>query len=208
MSAVQSASPASRLWAVYDPSPVPPILQAALECFVSVGYHGTSMRTLAEAAGLSVAGLYHHYPSKQLLLVELMERAMNDLFERSTAALLEAGDSVEQQLGLHVECLVRFQAHRADLAFLAASEIRSLSSTDREMHIARRDRQQRILDRIVLAGVEAGIFRTEDPRDSSRAIVTMCTGVAQWYRLGGTLTPDALAQRYVILSRRLLGVAI
>ena len=195
-------------WDDYAQPTVSPILQAALECFVEHGYHGTTIRNLASAAGLSVAGLYHHFTSKQSIIVALMQIAMDDLYWRSVTALEQAGNSIEAKLALHVECLVLFHAHRGDLAFLAANEIRGLEPLARSRHIAARDRQQRILDSIVEEGVAAGAFKAESPRDTSRAIVTMCTGVAQWYRLDGSLTPNELAGRYVVISRQALGQLI
>ena len=159
---------------------------------------------LAAAAGLSVPGLYYHFESKQAMLAKLVEIAMADLHERSVAADAEAGDSIAARLRCHIECLVLFHAHRADLAFVAASETRALEAEARARHIAARDRQQRILDRIVEEGVEMGLFLAENPRDTSRALVTMCTGVAQWYRLGGQLAPADLAREYVLLAQRAL----
>lgn len=191
-------------WKEYGGTIVPPILQAALTCFVEHGYHGTTTRQLASAAGLSVPGLYHHFESKQAMLVKLMEIAMADLYDRSVTALEGAGASLEARLRSHIECLVLFHAYRGDLAFIAASEIRALEPGARARHIASRDRQQRILDSIVEEGVETGLFLAESPRDTSRALVTMCTGVAQWYRLGGQLSPADLAQEYVLLAQRAL----
>src|SRR3546814_2670290 len=48
------------------------VLEAALDCFVEFGFHGTSVRTIAAKASLSVPGLYHHYRSKQELLATLL----------------------------------------------------------------------------------------------------------------------------------------
>lgn len=195
-------------WREYGDSLVPPILQAALTCFVEHGYHGTTTRQLASAAGLSVPGLYHHFESKQAMLVSLIEIAMADLYDRSIAALKEAGESVEARFKSHIECLVLFHAYRSELAFIAATEIRALEPEARARHIASRDRQQRVLDGIVEEGVQAGLFLAERPSDTSRALVTMCTGVAQWYRLGGQLSPADLAQEYVLLTQRALGRAV
>jgi AcrR family transcriptional regulator len=192
-------------WSTYSHDPLPPILQACLHCFVEHGYHGTTMRQLSGAAGLSVPGLYHHYDSKQAILVQLMSAAMSDLYARSAAALAEAGPSTAAQLQLHIECLVLFHAHRRDLAFIAANEIRSLDEEGRRRHIAARDRQQRVLDDIIAAGVAAGAFHTDFAADVSRAIVTMCTGVAQWFREKGPLDATVVAERYVDLARRMLG---
>lgn len=193
-----------RFWRDYSEPLLPPILDAALECFVDHGYHGTTIRTVAARAGLSVPGLYHHYPSKQALLVSIVRRAMEDLLDRSQAAVLEAGPSVEARFRALIECLVLFHAHRSKVAFISASEIRSLEGQSREAHIAARDRQQRILDEIVSEGADGGVFATKFPRHSSRAIVTMCTGVAQWYDPAGRLTPEELAESYVTIARAAL----
>ncbi|MFJ5280901.1 TetR/AcrR family transcriptional regulator [Streptomyces parvulus] len=183
-------------WRTYTVSGLPPILETALACFMEHGYHGTTIRTVAARSQLSVPGLYHHYASKQALLVALVSCAMDDLWARSTAALEEAGDDVQRRLELLVECLVLFHAHRRGLAFIASSEIRSLTGEARTTYIAARDRQQRLMDQVIEEGVARGVFATAYPREVSRAIVTMCTGVSQWYRTEGEHTPPELAARY------------
>ncbi|WP_261994285.1 TetR/AcrR family transcriptional regulator [Streptomyces sp. t39] len=195
-------------WRSYSSNPLPPILRTALACFVEHGYHGTSIRQVATRAELSVPGLYYHYPSKQALLVAIVSHAMDDLWERSTAALEEAGDDVQRRLDLLVECLVLFHAHRRDLAFIAYSEIRSLTGEARTTYIGARDRQQRLMDQVVGDGVAQKVFTTPYPRDVSRAIVTMCTGVSQWYRARGEHSPRQLAERYCAMTRMTVGVQI
>lgn len=192
-------------WRDFSTPSLPPILQAALECFVDHGYHGTTIRVVAARAGLSVPGLYHHYPSKQALLVGVVEFAMADLLHRSEAALADAGPTVVERFRLVIECLLLFHANRSGLAFIAASEIRSLEGGARTRHIAQRDRQQRIVDDIVETGVAEGVFSTPHPIDASRAVVTMCTGVAQWYRHGGTLSPGDVAVRYGVIAGMAVG---
>lgn len=192
-------------WRDFDAPTTPPLLQSAVDAFVLHGYHGTSIRSLASHAGLSVPGLYHHYDSKHAILVDIMRFAMDDLYARSTAAIAEAGASVEHQARAAIECLVLFHVHRADLAFLAASEIRSLQTTARSEHLARRDRQQRLLVELVDRGVSDGIFRPDSPRLTTRAVITMCTGVAQWFRKEGDLTPAQVTEHYVAVSMRALG---
>lgn len=83
---------------------------------------------------------------------------MADLYDRSVAALEEAGESVQARFRSHIECLVLFHAFRGELAFVAASEIRALEPEARARHIASRDRQQRVLDDIVEEGFEQGFF--------------------------------------------------
>lgn len=49
------------------------IVERAIEAFGKTGYHGTSMREIAQACGLSQAGLLHHFPSKEALLLAIVE---------------------------------------------------------------------------------------------------------------------------------------
>lgn len=51
-------------WREFGTDELSPPLRAALVVFARHGYHGASIRSIAEAAGLSVPGLYHHYRSK------------------------------------------------------------------------------------------------------------------------------------------------
>ena len=43
---------------------------AAIELFARLGYHATSMRAIAAAAGVQPAAIYHWYPSKEAILVQ------------------------------------------------------------------------------------------------------------------------------------------
>ncbi|UZD62598.1 TetR/AcrR family transcriptional regulator [Brevibacterium sp. JSBI002] len=183
-------------WREYDAPLLSPILQSALNSFVTGGFHGTSIRQLAGAAGLSVPGLYHHFASKHAILAEIDRLAMEDLWQRSVAALADGGQERTARFDRLIECLLLFHAHQSDLAFIAFSEIRALKDQHRDAHIAARDRQQKLLDEVVEECVADGSFTTEFPRDASRAITTICTGVSQWYRAGGELDPAGVAERY------------
>ncbi|RYE78189.1 MAG: TetR family transcriptional regulator, partial [Myxococcales bacterium] len=73
-------------WRHFDDLGLGPTLEAAIRLFVRRGFHATSMREIAQEAGVSVAGIYHHHPSKQHLLVALMDFTMVDLRWRILAA--------------------------------------------------------------------------------------------------------------------------
>lgn len=191
-------------WRDFEEDPLPPLLRIAVQTFVAHGYHGTSTRTLAAAANMSVPGLYHHFASKQAIIVAIMDHAMDELWRRSTAALTEAGPDLDQQLRLHVECLALFHAHRKELAFLAATELRSLEAAARARHIAARDRQERLLVEILRRGTADGVFVTTDPRQAARALITMCTGVSQWFDAAGPLSAAEIAEDYAGYAERIV----
>jgi AcrR family transcriptional regulator len=68
------------------------IIEAAREGFVENGYAETSMRDIAKRAGMTHAGLLHHFDSKADLLLEVL-REHDDLVERRISELIDAGYS-------------------------------------------------------------------------------------------------------------------
>jgi AcrR family transcriptional regulator len=58
------------------------ILKAATELIASKGFDGTSVRNIAEKAGLSVAGMFHYFSSKEEILYEIMTTFMNNAYEK------------------------------------------------------------------------------------------------------------------------------
>lgn len=194
-------------WRTYPPLPFSPLLQAALTEFVRTGYHGTTVRAIAERAGLSVAGLYHHHSSKHDMLVTILEYAMNELLRRSRAARVEGVDPV-QRFALLIEHLALFHTHRLELGFVGASEMRSLAPVNRR-HIAdMRTDQQNMVDREVDEAITLGLFSSPRPHDASRAVVTMCTALPQWFRRDGPQSPEEIAASYVGFGLDLLGSAV
>ena len=193
-------------WRTYDEQGLSRILDAALQAFAEKGYHGTTTRQLAERAGLSVPGVYHHYASKQDILVDLMMVVIDELIERSQRALASADANPLAQFDALVESLLRFHMFRQQGARVSTSELRSLEPANREKYVARRDKQQRMLDRIVDAGVESGQFLTPYPADASRAIASLCVGVASWYRADGPFPVEVLLQRYLTIAEGIVGI--
>ena len=193
-------------WRTFAPLDWDPVLTAALEAFVAVGYHGATVRDIASRAGLSVPGMYHYYPGKQDMLVAILDRTMTDLLWRSAAARAEGRNPAECFARL-IESLVLFHTYRREPAFIGASEMRSLQAGARERIAARRVEQQRMIDTEVEAGVREGRFRTAHPHDAARAAVTMCLSTTQWYRPDGPLSPEEIAERYVAFALQLMQVA-
>lgn len=192
-------------WRSFDEQRLSAPLAAALHCFVEQGYHGTTIRRIAERAGLSVPGLYHHYPSKQALLEGLVMTVMRELLAHTRRAAAEAGDDPGRRFDNLVECLLRFHMHRRDQAFVASTEIRGMDPGVRETYIALRDEQQRMVDDAVRDGAREGVFTTPYPKDAGRAVTTMCVAVASWYRPDGELSPDEVVDRYLTLCRATVG---
>jgi len=183
-------------WRSFPPLLMDAALRGALSSFVEFGFHGATMRTIADRAGLSVAGLYHYYAGKQDMLVALLDLTMADLHARSAAARDQGRDPVER-FALLVECLALVHTHRRELGFVGASEMRSLEPDARRRVAAARRAQQHMVDREVEQAVRSGAFRTTRPREAARAVVTMCTALPQWFRDTGPTSAEQVAAQYV-----------
>lgn len=188
--------PAISDWRQYGPTDFDPILQAALNVFVATGYHSATVRDVARECGMSVAGIYHHYQNKHQLLSRILDLGVSELLHRAELARAE-GTSAVERFSLLVESLVLFHTHRREIAFVGASEMRSLTPEVHGDVAMRRMEQQRMIDHEVLAAVAEGRFHASPPLEASRAVVTMCTSVAQWFKRDGPQTPGDLAANYV-----------
>jgi len=67
------------------------ILQASLALFAETGFHGTSIRAIAQRVGINSATLYAHYPSKEQVLADLVLIGHQELAARLTGAMAAAG---------------------------------------------------------------------------------------------------------------------
>jgi acetoacetyl-CoA synthetase len=193
-------------WRIYHEQDLPRVLSAALDVFAEKGYHGTTTRQLADRSGLSVPGIYHHYKSKQEILLDLMMVIVDELIERSRFAVAEAADDPRAQFDALVSSMLLFHVYRRKGAIVSTSELRSLEPGNRRKYVERRDELQVMLDEIIDQGVSTGVFDTPYPGDAARAIASMCAGVATWYRPEAPLSFDPLLDRYLSIAEAIVGV--
>lgn len=186
-------------WRRYEPLHLSPILQAALDEIISVGYHGTSMRAIAGRCGMSVAAIYNHYNSKQQLLLSIFDKMMGELESRNTAALAAASGDVERFTNL-VESFALFHTNRRTLGFVGATEMRALETPNRASVTKRRNHQQAVMDGIVSDGRRDGLFEVTQTHAASHAVVTMCIALSSWWQPGGPLTASEIARHYAAFA--------
>lgn len=175
------------------------IIAAAVDVMFKHGYHGSSIRDIADRAGLSTAALYHYFTSKQEILAAFMVRAT----DRHLDALVEAArgaDGPAAQIAEVVRVHVQLHVDHPVDSFVGNTELRSLEPEWRATVVEKRDRIQRLFDDIVQRGVDEQVFLTRDPREASRATIVMGTAIPAWYRPGGPLDPADLAEVHVSLA--------
>ncbi|MDT0203242.1 TetR/AcrR family transcriptional regulator [Nocardioides sp. AE5] len=182
-----------------------PVLKAAIANFTERGYHATSMRDIARDADVTVASIYHHFPSKQDVLQEIMVQVLSDVISLTRTALLGAGREPADQLSALVRAWVLFHADRRAEAQIGASEMRSLDGPGRKLVVTLRDEQQRMFTDVIQRGVDEGAFATAYPKEATRAIINMGRALAEWYRPTGEVSPTEMAERYVALALGTVG---
>lgn len=206
----ESAGPAAAApqthWRSFPTLDLDAVTDAAIATFVNTGYHGSTMRAIAQRAGMSLAGVYHYYPSKQLILVTILDLTMDEVEWRTHGAAADAEDPL-RRLQLEVEALALFHTLRADLAFIGSSEMRSLDEPDRSRIAARRSAIQHLIDREIRAAITEGSAHCPRPLETGRAIVTMCTSLPQWFDISGPTSAFDVATRYSEMALQMIGAA-
>jgi len=95
------------------------ILTHATEVFCKKGYEGASMRDLSRASGLSLAGLYYYFESKERLLFLIQKHTFTTIVQRLKTRLEVVSDP-EQQIRIFIlNHLEYFLANRAAMKVLS-----------------------------------------------------------------------------------------
>jgi len=179
---------------------------AAVAAFAERGFHGTTTRDIATAAGMSPAALYVHHRSKEELLHELSLEG-HEATLRLVRDAIAQHDSPTAQLRalMHAFALHHARAHTS--ARVVNYELASLSPD----HLADIQRLRREIDEavrgVVDAGVAAGEFDAPHPRLAAAALLSLGIDIARWYHDGGTWTPEDVAEGYADLALRIVGAA-
>lgn len=95
------------------------ILDHATEVFCEKGYEGASMRDLSRATGMSLAGLYHYFHSKERLLFLIQEHTFTTIVDELKARLAGVGDPEQRIRVLIQNHLEYFVANQSGLKVLS-----------------------------------------------------------------------------------------
>ncbi|MGP3534233.1 TetR/AcrR family transcriptional regulator [Microbacterium sp. RD1] len=168
------------------------------------GFHGTTTRDIAAAAGLSTAALYVHYRSKEELLYAISKDGHDEAVAIARAARA-ASDDPTTQLQAFMRPFAAFHAREHTEAVIITRELPSLSSDHfAEIRALRREIETTMED-ILRAGVAQGDFHLGDPHMTMVALLSLGLDIARWYREAGEWTPERIADYYTELALRMVG---
>jgi AcrR family transcriptional regulator len=139
------------------------ILTTAKTLLIEHGYHGLSMRQIAEAVGVSKAALYYHFKDKEELLLAILIAYLEEIEVVIDQVQSEGGGSRRQVL-LLIERVLSQPAEQRALIRLSSQEMAQLSVLARETF--NRAYHEKFIDRIrdlLRAGMDKGELRTMNP---------------------------------------------
>lgn len=171
------------------------ILAASVRLFAEYGYHAATMRDIAKMAGIQAASIYYHYPSKQTLLVEIMESHMRQL-NANLERIISKPHTFQQCLFEAVSNHILLHTTYKSEFFIIDTEIRALESDNRQKILALRDHYEKLIQELLHEGMIQGVLRQTDIKISSYVIIAMCTEVAQWFRPTGRLSVQHVIEMY------------
>ena len=172
------------------------VFRAAAELMVEQGYAGTSIGDIAQAVGMTKAGLYHHISSKQDLLYQILNHAMDEL-ERVVSTPVRSIEDPEERL----RQLIRLQIHgsvKYGLVFTVLfSEVNHLAPRQQE-EIRGRIKDFHALIREALRELaDDGRLRQLDLNIATMLIMNAFTGIARWKHQDFTKDLEHLIQETV-----------
>ena len=185
------------------------ILWAAAEVLHRKGYEATTMKDIAAQVNLTAASLYHHFKNKDFLLLNVLEVGLELTIEKLdaiSASDLNCAEKLAEMIRSHVVSVTGNVAVGAAMVF----EIRALLNLSvsakngddsfrddfvkrRNRFFARRDYFESLFRSTVRAGITAGEFRQVDAAIVTRAMLGAHNWVGVWFREGGRLTGEEVA---------------
>jgi AcrR family transcriptional regulator len=176
------------------------LLNLAAAMIAERGLRATTVRDIADAAGILSGSLYHHFSSKEEMVDEVLRDFLDWLFERYQQIIDTEADPLARLKGLF---LASFDAieHRHAQVVIYQDEAKRLSAQDRFGYVDERNRQQRKMWIDVLQqGIEAGCFRPDLDVDLVYRFIRDTTWVSvRWYQPGGPLTAEQVGRQYLAI---------
>ncbi|HVH11381.1 MAG TPA: TetR/AcrR family transcriptional regulator [Gemmatimonadales bacterium] len=167
-------------------------LSRAAKVFADQGYHSTTMRDLAAATGMSLAGMYYYTRGKEELLYRIQERSFTRVLagaERALASLAD-GEPVERLQAFIRHHVTFFASHMAEMKVLSHEAASLTGERQRRVNAIKR----RYVD--LLEGLLKEVAPEEGAVERGAAayiLFGMMNWIYNWYDPAGEIDPEHLA---------------
>ena len=176
------------------------LLSLAATMMAERGLRATTVRDIADAAGILSGSLYHHFSSKEEMVDEVMREFLDWLFERYQQIIDTEPNPLERLKGLFMASFEAIE-HRHAQVVIYQDEAKRLSSQPRFAYVDARNREQRKMWVDVLnQGIAEGCFRADLDVDLVYRFIRDTTWVSvRWYQPGRGLTAQQVGAQYLAI---------
>ncbi|GAA2801199.1 TetR family transcriptional regulator KstR2 [Mycolicibacterium pallens] len=178
----------------------------AATMFAERGLRATTVRDIADSAGILSGSLYHHFKSKEQMVEEVLRDFLDWLFDRYQQVITTEPNPLERLKGLFMLSFEAIEDRHAQVV-IYQDEAKRLTSLPQFDFVETRNKEQRQMWLDLLnEGVKQGYFRPDIDVDVVYRFIRDTTWVSvRWYQPGGPLTAEDVGRQY--LSIVLGGIA-
>jgi AcrR family transcriptional regulator len=187
-----------------DASTVERLLQAAAHAFADKGFHATTTRDIASGAGLSPAGVYVHFGSKEELLFALSRSGHESALRLMRSAIAD-GQTPAEQLVTVMARFTEWHVEQYQVARVVQYEHHHLTPEHHAEVLAQRKEMDALVRDVLDRGVADGTFSVDDSADTALALLSIVVDVARWYSTTIRRTPAQIGATNAALALRLVG---
>lgn len=181
------------------------IRAAAVAVIAKHGFQAASLRMIAKEVGIRAPSLYNYIKSKGLLLFDLLHEPLV-LMIAQYGERTKGIDDPFQRLRAYISVHLDFHLNFRPEVFIGNMELRSLSKAQYKIITGLRDDYSHLLTQIIKDGARSGVFKVEDSRVATFALLAMLTGVCNWFRPDGRIDTDKIIKIHTDLAFRMLGI--
>jgi TetR/AcrR family transcriptional regulator, cholesterol catabolism regulator len=169
------------------------ILEVSVEIFSERGYRATGLRDIAERVGLRQPSLYHYFPSKEVILIELYEQVMEDSI-RAVSSVAQKGLEPDVAFRQVLEERITYMCHNQRLVRIFFEEEAELPPQLTKKLRRRQREYEDVYVSLLEAGVKKGKFQlSTTPRIALYALLGAVNWSYRWYNSEGSLSVEKIA---------------
>jgi AcrR family transcriptional regulator len=175
------------------------VFRVAAEIMCHKGYEATSMNDIAEAAGLTKAGIYHYIRGKEDLLFGIMTYAMDNVEQGIIAPATEVADA-EERLYTIVERHTRSVIDGTGAITIVLEEMTALTPAHRRVITSRKRAYFEFIRRTLEQLAKEGKLRNVNPTTAAFSLLGMILWISRWYRRDGKISPQEALNDYLEIA--------
>ncbi len=176
------------------------LLVLAATMFAERGLRATTVRDIADSAGILSGSLYHHFKSKEQMVEEVLRDFLDWLFDRYQQIIATEPNPLERLKGLFMTSFEAIEDRHAQVV-IYQDEAKRLTTLPQFGFVETRNKEQRKMWLDLLnEGVEQGYFRPDIDVDVVYRFIRDTTWVSvRWYQPGGPLTAEEVGRQYLAI---------